>query len=210
MNLKPLINIEDTDKPFIPYNVKISNKKNILDQKRGAIELKPGYHVKIRVTPKVIDASEDFVGFELHTRNCKLPHETDELKFFQNYTKDGCEFECALNKSLSVCKCLPWYLPNHFIEAPMCDMSAAKCFDTIISDARNYKKCRDKCLEDCKSTPYAVVTSYVPIDPVQTCAQPVFRDIFQKLWSHYKHEMEFEFLAMGKWNDKFRPQIAIA
>ena len=141
--MKPLVNIEGTGKRLIHYNVKISTKTNILDQKRGAIELKPGYHVSIRVTPKVIDASEDFVAFDVGTRNCKLSHEIDELSFFQNYTKDGCELECALNKSLSVCKCLPWYLPNNFNEASMCDIFGAKCVDTIISDQRNYKNCKE-------------------------------------------------------------------
>ena len=114
VNLRPLVNIDDKDKPLMHYNVKISTKNNILNQKRGVIKLKPGFYLIIRVTPKVIDTSEDFVGFDIDKRNCKLQHETDELKFLRNYTKDGCELECALNKSLSVCKCLPWYLPNNF------------------------------------------------------------------------------------------------
>ena len=86
--MKPLVNIEGTGKR-IHYNMKITTKANILDQKRGSIELKPGYHVSVRVTPKVIDASEDFVEFDIRTRNCKLPYETDELIFFLTYTKDG-------------------------------------------------------------------------------------------------------------------------
>ena len=190
--MKPLVKIEGTGKRLIHYNVKISTKTNILDQKRGAIELKPGYHVSIRVTPKVIDASEDFVAFDVDTRNCKLPYETDELKFLQNYTKDGCELECALNKAMSVCKCLPWYLPNHFNETSMCDMFGAKCVDTIISDQRNYQTCKEKCLEDCKIISYAAIPSYVPIDPEQTCAEPIFKAFFAKIYWSYQHEMNFE------------------
>ena len=199
--MKPLVNIEDTNKPFIPYNVKISTKINILDQRRGIIELKPGYHVTIRVTPKVIDTSEDFERFDVHTRKCKLSYETDVLKFFQNYTKVGCELECALNKSLSICKCLPWYLPNNFNEASMCDMFGATCIDKILSNARYYKKCKDQCLEDCKSTTHAAIPSYVPIDPKQTCGQPIFKAIFTKLYKHHKYEMEFEHMTMGKWKN---------
>lgn len=201
VNMKPLVKIEGTGKRLIHYNVKISTKTNILDQKRGAIELKPGYHVSIRVTPKVIDASEDFVAFDVDTRNCKLPYETDELKFLQNYTKDGCELECALNKSLSVCKCLPWYLPNNFNEASMCDMFGAKCVDTIISDQRNYKNCKEQCLEDCKITSYAAIPSYVPIDPEQTCAEPIFKAFFGKMFENNPYEMNFERMTMGKWKD---------
>ena len=201
VNLRSLINIEEAENQFIPYNVKISTRSNIIDQKRGIIELKAGYHVTIRVTPKVIDAREDYVDFPVQTRNCKLPYEADVLKFFQNYTKDGCELECALNRSLSVCKCLPWYLPNNFKEASMCDMFGAKCVDTILSDQRNYRTCKEQCLEDCKITSYAAIPSYVPIDPEQTCAEPIFKAFFEKIYWSYQHEMNFERMTMEKWKD---------
>ena len=200
--------MDSTDTPFIPYNLKISTKNNLLDQKRGAIELKPGYHMSIRVTPKVIDASEGFVGFDIPTRNCKLPHEIDELKFFQNYTEDGCELECALKKSLSICKCHPWYLPTH-LNLPICDMFAAKCFDAIISDARNYKKCKDQCLKDCTSTSYVAIPSYVPIDPKQTCRQPIFKAIFHKLYVNHKSELDFGHMTTGKWKNLDKKQLEI-
>ena len=199
MNLRPLINIEEAETPFIPYTVKISTKSNILDQKRGLIELKPCYHVMIRVTPKVVDTSEDFVGFDVQARQCKLPYEADELRFLQNYTKDGCELECAINISLAICNCLPWYLPNYFREASMCDMFGAKCFDIVMSDERNYKNCTDKCLEDCRITSFAAIPSYVPIDSKKTCKQPIFKTIFEKLYSHLRYEMFFDHVTMGKW-----------
>ena len=62
----------------IPYNIKISTKNNFIDQKRELIEVKPGYHLTIRVIPKVVDASEAFETFEYQTRNCKLAHENHE------------------------------------------------------------------------------------------------------------------------------------
>ena len=207
--MKPLVNIEGTGKRLIHYKMKISTKANIVDQKRGAIELRPGYHVSVRVTPKVIDASEDFVEFDVRTRNCKLPYETDGLKFFQNYTKDGCELECALNRSLSVCKCLPWYLPNNFKEASMCDMFGAKCVDSILSDQRNYRTCKEQCLEDCKIVSYAAIPSYVPIDPEQTCAEPIFKAFFAKIYWSYQHEMNFERMTMGKWKNWDSTQLEI-
>ena len=106
----------------IPYNIKISTKANMIDQKTGVIELKPGYHVLVRVVPKVDETSKDLEEFDVGIRNCKLPHEVDNLQFLQNYTKDGCEMECALNKSLAICKCLPWFYPNKFTGTPICEM----------------------------------------------------------------------------------------
>ena len=111
----------------IPYNIKISTKNNFIDQKRELIEVKPGYHLTIRVIPKVVDASEEFKTFEYQTRNCKLAHETDGLKYFKHYSKVGCEVECAVNESVRICKCLPWFYPNNFTEIPMCEIFGSKC-----------------------------------------------------------------------------------
>ena len=48
VNMKPSVSHQrkklDT-KPNIPYNIKISNKIDATDQKRGQIEVKPGYHL---------------------------------------------------------------------------------------------------------------------------------------------------------------------
>ena len=209
VNLRPLVNIDGRDKPLMHYNVKISTKTNILDQKRGVIELKPGFHLTIRVTPKVIDTSENFVVFDVDKRNCKLPYETNELKFLQSYTKDGCELECALNKSLSICKCLPWYLPNNFNEVSMCDMFGARCVETIISNETNYKKCKHQCLEDCSGTSYTAIPSYVKIDLEQTCAQQVVKDLFEKLYEHHRYEIEIEQITMGKWKNLYYDQLQL-
>ena len=201
MNLRPLVSTEEAETPFIPYNVKISTKRNILDQKRGLIKLKPGFHVTVRVTPKVVDTSDEFVEFDLETRGCKLPYETDELKFLQNYTKDRCEFECAMNISLAICRCLPWYIPNYFNEASMCDMFGAKCFETVVSDERNYKNCAKQCLEDCRSTSFAAIPSYVPIDAKEICKEPIFTAFLKKLYFNHEFEMYFEHRTMGKWKN---------
>ena len=117
----------------------------MIDQKRGLVELKPGYHVVIRVVPKIVETTEEFEAFDTITRKCKLSHESNELKFLKNYTKIGCEFECALKKAISICKCLPWFYPNDFTEVPICDMFAAKCFDDIMSNDKHYKVHNDSC-----------------------------------------------------------------
>ena len=137
--MKPYINFESTLTSHLPHTIKISTKTNLIDQKRGLVELKPGYHVVIRVVPKVVETTKEFEAFGTNTRNCKLFHESNQLKFLENYTKIGCEFECALKKAISICKCLPWFYPNDFTEVPICDMFAAKCFDDIMSNDKHYK-----------------------------------------------------------------------
>ena len=46
--MKPFVNHQrkiSDKKQNIPYNIKISNKIDATDQKRGQIEVKPGYHL---------------------------------------------------------------------------------------------------------------------------------------------------------------------
>ena len=201
VNMRSLVNLGIATTPDIPYNVKISTKSDMIDQKRGVIELRPGYHLIIRVVPKVVDTSEDFENFDVNTRDCKLPHETNEGGFFQNYTKYGCELECALNHSLEICKCKPWYLPNDFKEMPMCDMFGAKCSDMVLSDETYYKDCSKQCLRSCKSTSYTAVPSYLPIKTEEICAQPNFKDLFEKLYTNQRDYIGFDLMTTGNWKN---------
>ena len=77
--------------------------RSLIDQKRGLIELKPGYHVVIRVVPKVVETSEDFEAFNVKKRKCKLPNENDGLKFLKNYTKVGISCCLQFMEILSLC-----------------------------------------------------------------------------------------------------------
>ena len=129
----------------------------------------------VRVVPKVIEVSNNFKHFDFETRNCKFLHESKQLKYVQNYSKAGCEFECALEVALDICKCLPWFYPNNFSAIPMCDMFGGKCFDNIMSDNTYYKNCNDQCLEDCEVTSYIAFPSYVPLDITDVCRKPLFQ-----------------------------------
>ena len=192
------MNLKEKSMTNNPYSIKISTMTDMIDQKRGLVELKPGYHVIIRVVPKIIETSEDFEKFDVTTRGCKLPYESEGLNFVQNYSKVGCEMECALNQSLAICKCLPWYYPNDFSGTPMCDMFGAKCFDMIMSDETHYKNCSAHCLEDCKGTSYLEFHSYDPINFKETCQQPLFVDLFQRLYKPYEPIDWYENITLGK------------
>ena len=186
------------EKNFVPYNLKVSTKANMVDQKRGLIELKPGYHVITNVMPKLVDTSKSFEGFDVATRKCKFSYEKEELKILKNYSKDGCEFECSLGSALAQCKCLPWYYPNNFTGTPMCDMFGGKCFDMIMSDESNYKKCSQRCIEDCAGTSYVAIASYVPLDTKTICRQPLFIKHLETIHQLHFPVNWFEQLTKGK------------
>ena len=196
--MKPYYSLSASETINIPYNIKISNKYNAMDQKREEIELKPGHHLILRVIPKIVDTNKEFELFDINTRNCKLPFETDGLKFIQNYTRVGCELECAIKHAMSVCKCLPWYYPNNFTKTPICEMFGANCFDIILSDERYYKKCNETCLEDCKGTSYVILPYKEKIDYQEVCEKPLFWNIVQGWSKSYDVIRLFENLTMGK------------
>ena len=111
VNLKPFTM---DGKPY-HYKLGIKSKADSFDQKtKGLISLRPGYHTLIKVVTDITEISENFASLNQATRKCKLSHETEGFQFLRNYTKTGCEFECAAKLAMEICQCLPWYYPNNF------------------------------------------------------------------------------------------------
>ena len=173
VNLKPYLSLPFNSES-LQYTLGISSKQNSIDQKRNIIKLLPGYQTVIKVIPQLIGTSDSFDEMEPSSRNCKLPFETEGLVLVKNYTRIGCEFECAAAKAVALCRCMPWYYSNSFARTPICDSFSAHCFDQIMSNEKYYKDCPKKCIEDCKSTPMIVVTNYLPIDTKDKCKKGGF------------------------------------
>ena len=111
VNLKPFTM---DGKPY-HYKLGIKSKADSFDQKtKGLISLRPGYHTLIKIVTDITEISENFASLNQATRKCKLSHETEGFRFLRNYTKTGCEFECAAKLAMEICQCLPWYYPNNF------------------------------------------------------------------------------------------------
>ena len=201
--MKPYINFKNSLTPNVPYNLRISTKNNMIDQRRGLIELTPGYHTVVRVVPKVVETTEEFEKYDVTKRKCKLPYETDRFNMSKIYSKDGCELECATDSALKICKCLPWYYPNNFTGTPICDMFGGKCFDMIMSDERHYKNCNKTCLEDCKGITYVSFPFKEEINIGNICREPLFNDFFTNLNKRYENIHWFEHLTEGKWEGMY-------
>jgi hypothetical protein len=162
---------------FIPYTIGVSTDKNVIDQKRNVIELQPGFKTIISVTPKFINTSDNFDRLSVSDRNCILPHETVDMKMINKYSRIGCEVECAVNKSISICRCMPWYYPNSFYEVPICDMFGGYCFEHFMSNPKSYSHCRDVCLDDCNGMQLTISVASKPIaiDKVCTEESPLYK-----------------------------------
>ena len=189
LNMRPYT-LQKYGAKAVPYTLGTSSDKNGFDQKRNLIYLKPGHHVSVKVLPKLIQTSEEFNELGIELRKCKLPHEIDAFDFLKQYTRKGCEFECAAKRALSVCKCLPWYLPNNKTTHLMCDMFGGHCFDKIISDEAEYKKCSAHCLEDCQEIGLTVWHSSYPLNLEDVCKKGRFLD--QHLESTFSQQFAFD------------------
>ena len=174
----------------LAYTLGISTKVNLIDQKRNLIDILPGFKTVVKVIPQLINTTTSFDEMAVSTRNCKLSTENEEFNLLNSYTKVGCEFECAVKRAVSVCKCMPWFYTNNFESTPICNGFSGYCFEHFISDESNYKKCGDLCKEDCRGIPMTVVTTYVPINAVDLCKEGSF---FKKHLTHsFRQHFAFE------------------
>ena len=166
--MKPHISLPYTDDPA-PYSLGISTTLNVIDQKINVINLVPGLHTIVSVTPQLIETSDGFNDLDVFSRNCKLSHETYGLQLNKNYTRTACEHECAFMKAVSLCKCTPWFYRNQSTTVPICEMFGGHCFDKVMSTREFYKKCSKDCLEDCNGIQLSWEKSFRPINIEKIC-----------------------------------------
>ena len=151
------------------YYIGISGPDDFIDQKRNAIRIRPGKKTMIKVLPRLVKTSKGFDSLEVKERGCKLSHETIGLEHLTKYSRIGCETDCAIKRAMSVCKCIPWYLPNDFKVYPLCEMFGGYCFDQMMDDDIIYRDCKYLCLKDCQETAYIVIDNIFPLDYKRIC-----------------------------------------
>ena len=180
INMKPYVSLPFSGE-YTPYTLGITTSGELIDQKRNLVELLPGHQISVTVIPQLVSTDDNFDSLTLYQRKCKFSHETDELplKMIKEYTRVGCELECAAKKATVLCKCMPWYYPNYDenkCEVPVCDMFGGKCFEEIMSNEKYYKMCPDICQQDCRGMSMSVVTSYIKINSDDFCNEGSFMD----------------------------------
>ena len=200
LNMKPL-NPNDMSQNFKPYTLNIQDDGNIFDQKRALIDLIPGYHFSIKVSPQVKDISQALEKEDIRIRGCKLSSEIEGFKFLNKYSKSGCEFECAIQKSLNICQCLPWFYGIESTDSKTCNWFGSKCFEDIMVNEEYYKNCSDTCLPDCKATTLTVISSVSPINKDEFCNKKVLEDLRMNKQNHWFKFGLLDFLT-GKTDDR--------
>ena len=157
----------------LEYTVGVNDVKNIMDQKRNAVKLKPGHATYVKVLPRIVTTSKGFEALTQAQRGCKMPYEIEGFRFLARYTRIGCEIECATQTASEICQCVPWYMPNNVTQDQfsICDMFGHACFAKMLSDESNYKRCPVLCMEDCQETAVTLLPNILPIDTETACAR---------------------------------------
>ena len=173
------------------YTIGITGQNELIDQKRNVITIRPGRQTAIKVIPRLVRTSADYNNLGVDQRRCKLLEERDGLQFVTNYTRLGCETDCAIQKAISICKCLPWQYPNNFTTWPLCDMFQSHCFEEVMSVENNYLGCKFRCLKDCQETEYIVLPAVYPINYLEACHPTSF------LYKHFQHNLKKHFAFLN-------------
>ena len=164
----------------LAYRIGVTKQNTFFDQKISTHKLRPGFHTTVQVIPKILETSLDFDSLDLETRKCKLSHETKGFRLFKEYSRKGCEIECAARKASMYCQCLPWNYPNNFTVFQMCDMFGGFCFNEIMSNEYYYKDCQSECIVDCKEISLSIWQSTVPLNIHELCKGSYFDSYFKQ------------------------------
>lgn len=71
----------------------------------------PGREYRIRINPIITNSTESLHNVKEEDRQCAYSQDK-YLRFYRTYTQRNCILECEANYTLSVCKCVPFYLPS--------------------------------------------------------------------------------------------------
>jgi hypothetical protein len=133
------------------------------------------------VIPAQVITTESYSDLSIEERKCRLVHETEGMELFNQYTQNGCEFECAYNQAIKKCKCIPWnYVrtqsDQHY---PFCDTFGNFCFKTMFTNQTYYKICPE-CIEDCTEVTHSVFESKELIDTDSFCRETLMKYVTQE------------------------------
>lgn len=73
--------------------------------------ISPGREYRIQIKPVINNSTRSLRNVKEEARQCAYSQDK-YLKFYQTYTQRNCILECETNYTLSVCDCVPIYLPS--------------------------------------------------------------------------------------------------
>jgi len=105
----------------------------------------------IAIKPFVITTSENLRQYDPKIRHCYFENEK-KLQFFRHYSQSNCEYECYIQRLMTTCGCVAFYMP-HVSGSRICQSRAEKSCHCDFRE--NYGQLKDcDCLPSCNSVTY--------------------------------------------------------
>ncbi|KAK4879623.1 hypothetical protein RN001_007769 [Aquatica leii] len=96
----------------VGFKILLHNSLETPKMSEFALLVAPGLEARIVIQPKIYDASQTIRAIDIKKRMCYFTNERD-LQFYRTYTELNCKLECQTNYTLSLCGCVPFYLPKN-------------------------------------------------------------------------------------------------
>lgn len=114
----------------------------------------------VAVEPDVINSDEKLRSYSPKERDCYFPDE-HPLKYFLEYSKSNCEYECYINTTEKKYNCLPDFMP-HSADIRVCNLTITiLILEQIWSIQTDKRDPACECLNDCNSINYNIRLSTV-------------------------------------------------
>ena len=138
--------------PYEPANIEGS-----------ALELTHGMKHTIYVTPKKITTEEDLKSLDPNDRGCLFENESHGFqRYFNNYTRQSCLFECSLAQAYESCGCIAWDFPHFKKSTKLCYRGGDMCFREFMKSPQSELSC--DCPRSCNHVNYAYSVVSTPLD----------------------------------------------
>ncbi|XP_050307294.1 pickpocket protein 28-like [Anthonomus grandis grandis] len=129
--------------------------------------ISPGYETRVSIEPNIREATVSLRGVPIEKRQCYFSNERP-LQYYRTYTQRNCKQECQSNHTLSICQCVPYYLPKNK-QMKYCGKSDQPCVEQAKYDMEtalgNGSSCF--CLPSCYAINYEDHKSFSPLSLVK-------------------------------------------
>ncbi|KAH8295713.1 hypothetical protein KR018_005486, partial [Drosophila ironensis] len=126
---------------------------NPIDQprlKESGLPVMIGHQTSFRLIARSFEALPTIRHIDRSKRQCIFSDE-QELLFYRYYTRRNCEAECDALFFLRSCDCIPYYLPQVYPNASVCEVDNFQCLNRAekeVYDAES-SQCKELCLSSC-------------------------------------------------------------
>ncbi len=117
------------------FVMSIGSSDTAYDLNIQRIPIRPGFITKVKVTQTQHKSSDSMLSMSRDQRGCRFKHEAEDLRLFKEYSKQACQYECAIEKCKDICGCIPWDFPRtdeEYNSAPVCDLAGNHCFNRLL------------------------------------------------------------------------------